>query len=53
MDGVELVENASLKRYNTYRLEVIAKYLVFPNTKEDFRDILKFLVNDYLLENIN
>lgn len=46
MNGVELVEDASLKRYNTYRLDVVAKYLVFPNTKEDFRDILKFLVNN-------
>lgn len=46
MRNVELVENANLKRYNTYRLEVIAKYLVFPNTKEDFRDILKFLVSN-------
>ena len=46
MNGVELVEDASLKRYNTYRLDVVAKYLVFPNTKEDFRDILKFLVSN-------
>lgn len=46
MDGVELVCNASLKRYNTYRLDVIAKYLVFPNTKEEFRDILRFLVEN-------
>ena len=45
MDGVELVCDASLKRYNTYRLDVIAKYLVFPNNKEEFRDILKFLTN--------
>jgi len=46
MDGVELVENASLKRYNTYRLDVTCKYLVFPNTKEEFRDIVKFLVSN-------
>lgn len=45
MDCVELVKDANLKRYNTYRLDVIAKYLIFPNTKEDFRDILKFLVS--------
>jgi len=44
MDNVELVMDASLKRYNTYRLDVIAKYLVFPNSKEEFRDILKFVV---------
>lgn len=46
MDNVELVMDASLKRYNTYRLDVIAKYLVFPNTKEEFRDILKFVVDN-------
>ena len=46
LDNVELVMDANLKRYNTYRLEVTAKYLVFPNTKEDFRDILKFLVSN-------
>lgn len=45
MNDVELVCDASLKRYNTYRLDVIAKYLVFPNTKEDFKDIVKFLNN--------
>ena len=45
MNNVELVVDANLKRYNNYRLEVIAKYLVFPNTKEDFRDILKFVVS--------
>ena len=44
MNNVELVENASLKRYNTYRLDVVARYLGFPNTKEEFRDIIKFLV---------
>ena len=44
MDCIEFLEEASLKRYNTYRLDVVAKYLVFPNTKEEFRDILKFLV---------
>ena len=44
MSDVELVMDANLRRYNTYRLEIIAKYLVFPNTKEEFRDILKFLV---------
>lgn len=45
MGNVELISDANLRRYNTYRLEVVAKYLVFPNTKEEFRDILKFLVD--------
>ena len=43
MPAVEFLMDASLKRYNTYRLDVIAKYLVFPNTKEEFRDIIKFV----------
>ena len=46
LDNVELVMDANLKRYNTYRLEVVAKYLVFPNNKEDFRDILEFVVKN-------
>ena len=45
MEGIELVKEANLRIYNTYRLETIAKYLVFPNTKEEFRDILKFLIS--------
>ena len=31
---IEYYEEANLKRYNTYRLETISKYLVFPDTKE-------------------
>lgn len=41
--NIEYYENANLKRYNTYRLETIAKLLVFPSTKEQLRDLLKYL----------
>jgi len=39
----EFYENISLKKYNTYRLDTIAKYLVFPSVKEELRDLVKFL----------
>lgn len=41
--NLEYYEEANLKRYNTYRLETICKYLVFPNTKEELRDLVKYL----------
>lgn len=40
---LEYYEEANLKKYNTYRLATICKYLVFPNTKEELRDLLKYL----------
>ena len=40
---LEYYEEANLKRYNTYRLETICKYLIFPSTKEEVRDLLKNL----------
>ena len=39
----EYYEEANLKRYNTYRLETICKYLIFPKTKEELRTLLKYL----------
>lgn len=40
---MEYYEEASLKRYNTYRINTICKYLIFPNNKEDLRELIKFL----------
>lgn len=40
---IEYYEEANLKRYNTYRLEVVAKYLIFPKTKLELLDLLKNL----------
>lgn len=41
--NIEYYEEANLKRYNTYKLETIAKYLVFPNNKENLKELLKYL----------
>lgn len=41
--NLEYYENANIKRYNTYRLETICKYLIFPNNKEELRELLKYL----------
>ena len=42
--NIEIQENVNLKKYNTYRLETIAKYLVLPKTKEELRILLKYLI---------
>lgn len=42
-NNLEYYEQANLKRYNTYRLETICKYLIFPKTKEELRELLKYL----------
>lgn len=48
-------EEISLKNYNTYRTETIAKYLVFPKTIEELQKILKFIkenkIKYYILGN--
>lgn len=48
-------EDICLKNYNTYRLNTISKFLVFPKTVEELKQILKYLkVNNikyYLLGN--
>lgn len=41
--NLEYYEEANLKRYNTYRLETICKYLIIPKTKEELRDLLKYI----------
>ena len=41
--NIEYYENCNLKRYNTYRLETICKYLVIPKDKEELRELLKYL----------
>lgn len=44
--NIEIQENVNLKKYNTYRLETIAKYLVLPKTKEELRILLKYLITN-------
>lgn len=41
---MEYYEQANLKRYNTYRIEVICNYLVIPKDREELRILLKYLV---------
>ena len=42
-NNIEFQENASLKKYNTYRVESIAKFIVFPKTEEELIKILKHI----------
>lgn len=42
-NNLEYYCQANLKRYNTYRLETMCKYLIFPKTKEELRILLKYL----------
>ncbi len=42
-NNYEYISEASLKRYNTYRVDVKCKYLIFPKTKEEFVELLKEL----------
>lgn len=39
----EYYKNASLKKYNTYRLDIKANYLVFPRTIEELINLIKYL----------
>ena len=36
-------ENVSLKKYNTYKIDVMAKYIVFPKDKENLINLIKHL----------
>ena len=38
---LELYENASLKKYNTFHLECICKYLIFPKDISELKTVLK------------
>ena len=40
---IDYQENASLKKYNTYRVDTICKYLIFPNDEKELIKILKEL----------
>lgn len=39
----EYIKNASLKKYNTYRLDAYANYLVFPKSTTELISLLRFL----------
>ena len=42
----EYLKNVSLKKYNTYRLDVRANYLIFPKDIDELTSLLKFLKAD-------
>ena len=39
----EHYKKVSLKKYNTYKIDVMCNYLIYPNTVEELIDILRFL----------
>ena len=39
----EVYENVDLKKYNTYGIGGISKYVVFPNSVDDLRKLLEYL----------
>lgn len=41
--NISYKEEVSLKNYNTYRVNTIAKFLVFPKTTEELQEIIKYL----------
>ena len=41
-------EEASLKNYNTYRVNTIAKFIVFPKTVEELQKIIKHLKDNHI-----
>lgn len=47
-NNIEMYENISLKKYNTYRLDVMCDYLVFPKDIDEVIKLISFLKeNDY------
>lgn len=44
--GYEYQEEVSLKPYNTYRIDINAKYIVFPKNKDELLNLLKYLKNN-------
>ena len=45
-NNIEYLENTSLKKYNTYRVDINCSYLVFPKTEEELISILKVIKED-------
>lgn len=45
-NNIEYLFNASLKKYNTYRIDTRAKYIVFPKDINELKKIIKYLVDN-------
>lgn len=43
INDYEYYKNASLKKYNTYRLDIKANYLIFPKDAQELISLLKYL----------
>lgn len=43
INNIEYLEDISLKKYNTYHIDTICKYLVFPKDKEELIKILQYI----------
>jgi len=43
ISNYEYYKNISLKKYNTYKLDVYCEYLIYPNSIEELINLLKFL----------
>ena len=44
--SIEYYEEVSLKKYNTYRIDIKCKYLMIPKDKEQLRDLIKYLTEN-------
>ena len=42
-ENINYEENASLKKYNTYKVDSICSYLVFPKNTNELIKIIKYL----------
>ena len=42
-NNIKYYKDASLKKYNTYKINAKCNYLLFPQTKEEIIKVLKYL----------
>ena len=45
----EYYKNISLKKYNTYKLDVMCNYLIYPKDEEELINLLRFLKNNNII----
>ena len=42
----EYYKNVSLKKYNTYKIDVSCDYLVYPKSIHELQELLKYLIEE-------
>ena len=47
-NNIECYKDASLKKYNTYKIDAKCNYLIFPKNREEIINIIKFLKTNNL-----